>query len=145
MCRSIMIKGLEALAVECFLTARRHGVEHAIIASLDESFPEINWEEKAGYLIARVVQHGRRRAAEMRESAATVAEAGITPLMAPATAARHDAVADVAAARPELRALADDEWRQMLDALLGAARGEASSLAGDSGRSRNRERTHGAD
>ncbi len=122
MCRSIMIKGLEALAVECFLTARRYGVEDAIIASLDETFPEMNWEEKAGYLISRVVQHGRRRAAEMRESAATIAEAGITPLMAPATAARHDAVADQVAARPALKQIPDADWRRMADALLAAAR-----------------------
>jgi 3-hydroxyisobutyrate dehydrogenase-like beta-hydroxyacid dehydrogenase len=122
MCRSIMIKGLEALAVECFLTARHYGVEDTIIASLDETFPEMNWEEKAGYLIARVVQHGRRRAAEMRESAATIAEAGITPLMAPATAARHDAVADHVAAQPALKQIPDAEWRRMVDALLAPAR-----------------------
>ncbi len=118
MCRSITIKGLEALAVECFLTARHYGVEDAIIASLDETFPQMNWEEKAGYLIGRVVQHGRRRAAEMRESAATIAEAGIAPLLAPATAQRQDAVADQVATRPELKQIADAEWRQMADALL---------------------------
>ena len=71
MCRSIMIKGIESLAVECFLTSRRYGVEDTIIASLEETFPELDWEKLAGYLIGRVVQHGRRRAAEMREVADT--------------------------------------------------------------------------
>ena len=31
MCRSIMIKGLEALTVECLLTARQYGVEGAVL------------------------------------------------------------------------------------------------------------------
>ena len=73
MCRSVMIKGIEALAVECFVTARRYGVEDRIVASLNETFAPLDWEKLAGYLIERVVRHGRRRAAEMREAAETVA------------------------------------------------------------------------
>ncbi len=40
MCRSIMIKGLEAMVIESFTTARAYGVEDAVIASLVETFPE---------------------------------------------------------------------------------------------------------
>ncbi len=118
MCRSLMIKGIEALAVECFLTSRRYGVEETIIASLEETFPQMDWEKLAGYLIGRVVQHGRRRAAEMREVADTEAAIGLEPMMATATAKRKDWLADEAAAAPELKALADEEWRQMLDRLI---------------------------
>jgi 3-hydroxyisobutyrate dehydrogenase-like beta-hydroxyacid dehydrogenase len=117
MLRSIMIKGLEALTVECLLTARLYGVEDEIIASLDKTFPELGWEKLGGYLIGRVVEHGRRRAAEMREAAATIAETGLAPLMAGATAERHDWVADRAQERPSLAKAADAEWRQTLDAL----------------------------
>jgi 3-hydroxyisobutyrate dehydrogenase-like beta-hydroxyacid dehydrogenase len=118
MCRSIMIKGIEALAVECFLTARRYGVEETIIASLNGTFPNMNWEKQAGYLIERVVQHGRRRAAEMREAAETVACAGLDPLMTAATARRQDWVADQADAQPALKAIKEAEWRATLDLLL---------------------------
>lgn len=118
MCRSIMIKGIEALAVECFLTSRRYGVEETIIASLEETFPQMDWEKLAGYLIGRVVQHGRRRAAEMREVSDTETAIGLDPLMAAATAKRQDWLADEAAAAPELKALADEEWRQVLDRLI---------------------------
>lgn len=118
MCRSIMIKGIEALAVECFLTSRHYGVEETIIASLEETFPEMDWEKLAGYLIGRVVQHGRRRAAEMREVADTERAIGLTPLMALATAERQDWLADEAAAVPGLKALADEEWRDMLDRVI---------------------------
>jgi 3-hydroxyisobutyrate dehydrogenase-like beta-hydroxyacid dehydrogenase len=115
MCRSIMIKGLEALTVECLMTARHYGVEDDIIASLDKSDPQIGWEKQAGYLISRVVAHGRRRAAEMRECADTVAEAGLEPLMAAATAKRQDWVADRVAEEPGLKTAPETAWRDTLD------------------------------
>jgi 3-hydroxyisobutyrate dehydrogenase-like beta-hydroxyacid dehydrogenase len=122
MCRSIMIKGIEALTVECLTTARQYGVEDTIIASLGQSFPSMDWEKQAGYFISRVVQHGRRRAAEMREVAATVAGVGLTPLMAAATAARQDWVADLVAEAPDLKKAPEKEWRTTLDALLARMR-----------------------
>ena len=118
MCRSIMIKGIEALAVECFLTSRRYGVEDTIIDSLEETFPQMDWEKLAGYLIGRVVQHGRRRAAEMREVAATETAIGLEPLMAAATAARQDWLADEAVAMPALKEFTDAQWRDVLDRLI---------------------------
>ena len=117
MCRSVMIKGIEALAFECFLTARRYGVEDRIVASLGETFKPLDWEKLAGYLIERVVQHGRRRAAEMREAAETVARGGLDPLLTSATAARQDWVADQVEALPALRAHAEADWRKTVDAL----------------------------
>jgi 3-hydroxyisobutyrate dehydrogenase-like beta-hydroxyacid dehydrogenase len=127
MCRSIMIKGIEALTVECLLTARHYGVEDDIVASLDGSHPEMGWGRQAGYSIGRVVQHGRRRAAEMREAAETVAEAGLAPLMASATATRQDWVADRVAVRPALKAAAETDWRNTLDTLTGSMREDADT------------------
>ena len=46
MCRSIMIKGLEAMTIECFTTARAYGVEDAVLASFTETFPGIDWEKQ---------------------------------------------------------------------------------------------------
>ena len=127
MCRSIMIKGIEALTVECLLTARHYGIEDDIIASLDKSYPHMDWDREAGYSIGRVVQHGRRRAAEMREAAETVAEAGLVPLMAGATAARQDWAADRVADRPALKAAAEADWRNTLDALCESVREDADT------------------
>lgn len=118
MCRSIMIKGIEALAVECFLTSRRYGVEETIIASLEETFPQMDWEKLAGYLIGRVVQHGRRRAAEMREVSDTERAIGLEPIMAAAAARRQDWLADEVAKAPALKELEDEQWRQVLDHLI---------------------------
>ena len=85
MVRSVMIKGLEALVAECFLTARRAGVEDVVLASLEASDPEIRWRERAAYALDRMMMHGTRRAAEMREVAATVEGAGLPPRLARAT------------------------------------------------------------
>lgn len=97
MCRSVMIKGLEALVIESYTTARQYGVEDYVLPTLQETFPSIDWAEQGAYFYSRVVQHGRRRAEEMREVANTVREAGFEPLMAAATAAKQDWVASLAA------------------------------------------------
>lgn len=91
MCRSVIVKGLEALAVESMFAARQYGAEQEVLASLAASYPEMGWKDKLpNYLISRVAQHGRRRAAEMREVAGTLREVGLDPWMALATAKRQD-------------------------------------------------------
>ena len=96
MCRSVMIKGLEAMVIESFTTARHYGVEDALIASLHETFPGIDWEKQGAYFFQRVIEHGRRRSEELREVAQTVREAGLTPWSASGTAERQAWVADLA-------------------------------------------------
>jgi 3-hydroxyisobutyrate dehydrogenase-like beta-hydroxyacid dehydrogenase len=95
MCRSVMIKGMEALAVECLFAARRYGAEDAVLASLDATYPQMGWREKLpDYLVSRVAEHGKRRAAEMREVAESLRDVGVQPLMAEATAERQDWLVD---------------------------------------------------
>lgn len=123
MCRSVMIKGLEAMVIESFTAARAYGVEDAVVASLVETFPGIDWERQATYFFQRVVQHGRRRAEEMREAAVTVREAGLEPWSAGGTAERQAFVADLADAgvlgdRGQLAA----DWRVYADAMLAQRR-----------------------
>lgn len=96
MCRSVMIKGLEAMVIESYTTARAYGVEDAVLASLQETFPGIDWEKQGAYLFQRVIEHGRRRSEEVREVAETVREAGLTPWSAQGTADRQAWVADLA-------------------------------------------------
>jgi len=98
MCRSVMIKGMEALAVECLFAARRYGAEDAVLASLDATYPQMGWrDELPDYLVSRVAEHGKRRAAEMREVAESLREVGIDPLMAEAAAERQDRLVDAMA------------------------------------------------
>jgi 3-hydroxyisobutyrate dehydrogenase-like beta-hydroxyacid dehydrogenase len=96
MCRSVMIKGLEAMVIEAFTTARGYGVEDAVLASLKETFPGIDWEKQGAYFFQRVIEHGRRRSEEVREVAETVREIGLTPWSAQGTAERQGWIADLA-------------------------------------------------
>jgi len=96
MCRSVMIKGMEAMVIEAFTTARAYGVEDAVLASLKETFPGIDWEKQGAYFFQRVIEHGRRRSEEVREVAETVREAGLTPWSAQGTAERQAFIADLA-------------------------------------------------
>jgi 3-hydroxyisobutyrate dehydrogenase-like beta-hydroxyacid dehydrogenase len=95
MCRSVVIKGMEALAVESLRAARHVGAEKQVLASLRETFPGMGWDrDLPDYLVSRVAEHGRRRAAEMREVARTLEDAGFEPTMAEATARLQDRLVD---------------------------------------------------
>jgi 3-hydroxyisobutyrate dehydrogenase-like beta-hydroxyacid dehydrogenase len=90
MCRSIVIKGLEALLLECSLAAGEFGAADRVFDSLAETFPGVDWPKTADYMIGRVLQHGERRAREMDEVAAMLREAGIEPIMSEAAARLQD-------------------------------------------------------
>jgi 3-hydroxyisobutyrate dehydrogenase-like beta-hydroxyacid dehydrogenase len=127
MCRSVMIKGMEAMVIEAFTTARAYGVEDAVLASLKETFPGIDWEKQGAYFFQRVIEHGRRRSEEVREVAETVREAGLTPWSAQGTAERQAFIADLAdeglfgAKGTEAFARSAD-WRVEADRILGAVK-----------------------
>ena len=116
MCRSIIVKGLEALVLECVLAATPYGADERVFASLDETFPGFRWRQRADYMVSRVVEHGERRAREMEEVAETLRAIGVEPIMAEATARRQDWCA-----RLNLRAHFADEvpesYREILAAM----------------------------
>lgn len=118
MCRSVMIKGLEAIFIESYSTARRYGVEERVLESFKETFPNFQWEKEGAYFFSRVVQHGKRRAEEMREAAVTVREAGFDPFMAAATAEKQDQVAKLAAKGVFAGLAPGADWREYADRLI---------------------------
>jgi 3-hydroxyisobutyrate dehydrogenase-like beta-hydroxyacid dehydrogenase len=118
MCRSVVVKGLEALMLESLLAARQHGVEAAVLESLRSLFPGDGGPAMPRYMISRALVHGRRRAEEMGEAARTVAEAGVSSRMSSACAEWQE----WASHHPE--AAASQDIHVMLDALL-SARGSA--------------------
>ena len=114
MCRSVVVKGLEALIAESQLAARRYGVERAVLESLGDLLRGRDWTELAKYLIGRSLEHGVRRAEEMDEVAATLEAVGIEPLMSRATAARQKWAAQFPGA------LKEPSLQGMLDSILAA-------------------------
>ena len=89
MVRSVMIKGIEALTMECFVAAARAGVIDEVAASLKNNYPGLDWAKVVPYNLERMASHGERRAAEMEEVADTLRELGVEPLMATATVKRQ--------------------------------------------------------
>ena len=119
MCRSIIVKAMEAMVIESYTTARRYGVEQRVLESLKETFPGLDWEKQGAYFFSRVARHGQRRAEEMREAAVTVREAGFEPWIASATAEKHQWVAALAHAGL-FRGVNEADWRDYADRLLSA-------------------------
>lgn len=123
LCRSIMIKGIEALTVECLFAARYFGAEEPVLASLHQTFPHMGWLGGQGdYLISRVAEHGRRRAAELREVASMLKSIGHEPFMASATAQRQDELVQrMAAAGIKYPSGMPFSWRELCDQLATSA------------------------
>ncbi|MCR4471481.1 MULTISPECIES: DUF1932 domain-containing protein [unclassified Burkholderia] len=68
--------------------------------------------------ISRVAEHGRRRAAEMREVCDTLREGGVEPEMSDACARVRDRFGDSMAARAlDYEALLPFDWTRVLDLL----------------------------
>jgi 3-hydroxyisobutyrate dehydrogenase-like beta-hydroxyacid dehydrogenase len=89
MVRSVLVKGLEALTAECVLAADAAGVRDEVLASLDASWRETGWADRADYNLDRMIVHGLRRAAEMDEVVKTLDALGTGSAMARATGQRQ--------------------------------------------------------
>lgn len=92
MIRSVMVKGLEALSAECVLAATKAGVLDEVLTSLDASWSEATWSDRANYNLDRMMVHGSRRSAEMAEVVKTLDDLGTGSVMSRGTAARQAAI-----------------------------------------------------
>jgi 3-hydroxyisobutyrate dehydrogenase-like beta-hydroxyacid dehydrogenase len=119
MCRSIVVKGLEALMCECVLAARPFDADEHVFASLNESFPGLDWKALADYMVGRVVVHGERRAREMEEVAETLAAIGVEPIMAEAAGRRQQWSADLGLSA-RFGPVGPATYREVLDVLAGS-------------------------
>lgn len=88
MFRSIMVKGMQSLFIECVLAARHFGAEKRVLDTVTASYPGIDWNEFANYLIGRSALHAGRQSHEMEEVSHTLESIGELPIMARATAER---------------------------------------------------------
>ena len=121
MIRSVMIKGIEALTVECFLAATRAGVLDEVTVSLKNNYPTLDFTKIAEYNLERMASHGERRAAEMEKSAATLRELGLDPLMVDSTIKRQREMGAIGK-HGTVRASLKSGRTAMLDAISAAAK-----------------------
>ena len=121
MIRSVMIKGIEALTLECFLAAKRAGIVDEVATSLKNNYPTLDWSKVIEYNIERMASHGVRRADEMDQVAETLRELGLDPLMAIATATRQREMGQIGK-NPAVRLTLKDGRAAMLDAISTASK-----------------------
>ena len=86
MVRSVTMKGIEALYLECMQAARHFGIEDEVLDSVIDSMKGRDWREKCDFNMPRSVIHAKRRSDEMDNVAETLREIGQEPRMAEATA-----------------------------------------------------------
>jgi 3-hydroxyisobutyrate dehydrogenase-like beta-hydroxyacid dehydrogenase len=121
MVRSVMIKGIEALTLECFLAASRAGVIDEVATSMKNNYPGLDWAKFVPYNLERMANHGERRAAEMEEVADTLSELGVEPLMATATIKRQREMGQIGAQKL-VQGVLNKDRAAMLNAISAAAR-----------------------
>jgi 3-hydroxyisobutyrate dehydrogenase-like beta-hydroxyacid dehydrogenase len=121
MVRSVMIKGIEALTLECFLAASRAGVIDEVAASMKNNYPGLDWAKIVPYNLERMANHGERRAAEMEEVADTLRELGVEPLMTSATVKRQREMGQIGT-QHSVRGVLKKDRTAMLGAISAAAR-----------------------
>jgi 3-hydroxyisobutyrate dehydrogenase-like beta-hydroxyacid dehydrogenase len=121
MVRSVMIKGIEALTLECFLAAARAGVVDEVATSMKNNYPGLDWTKIVPYNLERMANHGERRAAEMEEVVDTLRELGVEPLMASATVKRQREMGQIGQ-QQSVRRVLDKDRAEMLNAISAAAR-----------------------
>jgi 3-hydroxyisobutyrate dehydrogenase-like beta-hydroxyacid dehydrogenase len=121
MVRSVMIKGIEALTLECFLAAARAGVVDEVAASLKNNYPALDWSKIIPYNLERMAKHGERRAAEMEEVAETLRELGVEPLMSNAAVKRQREMGQIGS-QQSVRGVLEKDSGAILNAISAAAR-----------------------
>jgi len=121
MVRSVMIKGIEALTLECFLAAARAGVIDEVATSMKNNYPGLDWSKIVPYNLERMASHGERRAAEMEEVAETLRELGVEPLMTQATVRRQREMGQIGQ-QQTVRGVLHKDRAAMLSAISTAAR-----------------------
>lgn len=96
MLRSVLIKGMESLLAESVTASEALGLDQRILQSAGKTLGISDMPALADYMMERAATHGRRRAAEMREVAKTLAELGLSNHMSEAIARYQDEIADMA-------------------------------------------------
>jgi 3-hydroxyisobutyrate dehydrogenase-like beta-hydroxyacid dehydrogenase len=97
--RSIYTKGMEALAVECLVTAERMGLReplYAVLQDIDETPLRTLMES----MVRTHIPHSARRQSEVAEAQQQMVRNGLAPVVSPAVEALFAATAQAHAAQP---------------------------------------------
>ena len=113
LCRSLLIKGLEALALEAMLASYASDSHHLVLESIERSFGQENLADLIRHLLGRHAVHGRRRADELLEVAEALESVGVDPILARAGNERMRVGIDVGL-QDAFDARVDPPWERVL-------------------------------
>ena len=100
MLRSVIMKGMEALAVESFVAAERQGILKEVMGCMGD-VDAVTFSAQLAMLAQTHVVHAERRWEEMGLVAQTLRETGVDPLMTTAIEKSHRRTVDARIAPPD--------------------------------------------
>jgi 3-hydroxyisobutyrate dehydrogenase-like beta-hydroxyacid dehydrogenase len=112
--RSVLMKGLEALSVECLVAARRQGLVSEVLNNLGD-VDALGFSKFVQALTITHLVHAKRRKEEMDKAASNLVETGVPPLMTDATRRNHQRTIDAALDGSELTGIDLDTALKILD------------------------------
>jgi 3-hydroxyisobutyrate dehydrogenase-like beta-hydroxyacid dehydrogenase len=93
--RSVFMKGRDALVMEMLLAARAHGIERALVDSIQGAGERVPFPQLADRIVCAMAVHAGRRADELELSAELVRDSGVEPLLSEAGAERLRRLAEL--------------------------------------------------
>jgi 3-hydroxyisobutyrate dehydrogenase-like beta-hydroxyacid dehydrogenase len=113
--RSVVMKGLEALLLECLLGARRYGIDAAVLASVEKTLARPFSQIVQGLITTDVI-HAGRRSEEAAMSAEALAEVGLDGFVTRAVAERLRWVAELGM-KEHFGGEVPQDWETALDGI----------------------------
>ena len=113
MVRSVLIKGVEALGVEAYVTAERQGILKEVMECMGD-VDQIGFAKFVGTLVQTHIVHAHRRWEEMGLVGKTLRETGVDPLMTEVIERSHRRTVDAGIAPADGKVPSLDEALAML-------------------------------
>lgn len=114
--RTVLMKGLEALLVECALGSARYGILDEVLGSVSQWMDQRPFATTASFLLVTDAVHAKRRASEADMSVEALQEADVDPVMTRATAERLHWVAALGL-KEHFGGVVPEHHRQVIEAI----------------------------
>ncbi|MGH7707187.1 MAG: DUF1932 domain-containing protein [Vulcanimicrobiaceae bacterium] len=114
--RSVVMKGMEALFIECALGSSRHGIQDEVFESISAFMDARPFMETVQFLLRTDVIHSERRAEEAAMAADALKEVGIEPIMTRSTAHMLRSVSEMRL-KERFGGVVPDDYKAAVDAI----------------------------
>lgn len=117
--RTVFMKGIEALLVECAMGSARYGILDDVLGSIAQWMDQRPFMKSANFLMSTDAIHAERRAKETDMSVEALKEIGVDPIMTRATAERLHWVANLGL-NEHFGGVVPEDFSLVLDAIEGS-------------------------